>query len=89
MGGSASAADILHRQRQPCLVAGDGLMLCAVITECPCHLLHVGDEPHIPHYQAQFNKPFDNGFEPVGRAYLSQKSEKEQGKISVRKGRLS
>ena len=43
----ALLADVLHGQRQARLVAGDGLMLGAVVLKHAVQFLHAGTQEHI------------------------------------------
>ena len=66
-------ADIFHGKLQLRLIAGDGLVLCAVILKGLMYLLHVGNEPHIAHQQRHLDDALKNGLAPVGSAQQSQR----------------
>ena len=50
--------DVLHGQRQPRLVAADGLVLRSVVGEHPAHFLHSGNQKHIPQENHHTNQAF-------------------------------
>ena len=50
---------IFHRQGQPGLIAGDGLMLRPVVFKYPAHVLHPAAQPHIPHQNDDLDQALD------------------------------
>ena len=60
-------ADILHGQLVAGLVAGDGLVLCAVILENAVDLLHLGDGHHVAEEDGHFQHRLEDDSRPAGQ----------------------
>ena len=52
-------AGVFHRQRQPRLIAEDGLMLRPVIAEHPAHVLLPGAEDQVPQENGDLHRPLN------------------------------
>ena len=70
----AVTADVLHRQLFPCLVAGDGLVLGAVVAEHPLDVLHVAHQSQVADEDGDFQHAFQQSPYPVQGQHLAQQA---------------
>lgn len=64
---AALFADVFHRQGQPGLVTGDGLMLGTVVLKDAVQLLEAGAEEHIPKEDDHFQYAFQDDARPAAQ----------------------
>ena len=90
-----TAPDIFHRQGQARLVAGDGLVLGAVILKHAVNFLHAGAKEHVRQKDDQLEYALQNHLGPAGQRHHlphrpreegGQKGEQEQRQQHPRKG---
>lgn len=60
-------SDVFHRQIQPVFYAVDAFMLCAVIHEYALNVLHLSDQRHIQHKDADADHSFNQRHNSMGR----------------------
>ena len=75
---------VVYSQRQPCFVAADGLMLCAMIGKYALHFLHTGNKQHIRHEDNHSNQTFQQvqsqctGNDTIEKAANNHRQQEEQ-----------